>query len=99
MPGGLVEFRESFEEAAKREVYEELGVRIKIIKQLENYEALPIKSFPIHAMNVPFRAKIINGKPKPKDETSEVKWFKPSEIKKMKLAYKHKEILKREKLI
>jgi 8-oxo-dGTP pyrophosphatase MutT (NUDIX family) len=31
--------------------------------------------------------------------TSEVKWFKPSEIKKMKLAYTHKEILKKEGLL
>ena len=36
-----------------------------------------------------------NKTPKPKDETQEVKWFKPQELKKMKLAYTHNEILKK----
>jgi hypothetical protein len=44
-------------------------------------------------------AKIISKTPKPKDETSEIRWVKPSEIKKMKLAYNHKQILEREGLL
>ncbi len=99
LPGGMVEHKENFKDAAKREVNEELGVKIKIIKQLENYESSPNKNCPLHRMDVPFTAKITKGIPKPKDETTEVKWFKPAEIKKMKLAYTHKEILKKEGFI
>jgi hypothetical protein len=50
-------------------------------------------------VDIPFYGKIIKGIPKAKDETKEIKWFKLSEIKNMKLAYSHKEILKGEGLI
>ena len=100
LPGGMLEYNEKLEQGAKREVSEELGVEIQIIKQsTKSYENLPTKDCRLHSVDIPFYAKIISGKPKPKDETSEVKWFKPSEIKKMKLAYTHKEILKKEGLL
>jgi len=99
LPGGMIEYNEKVENAAKREVEEELGVKIKIIKKANYYEDLPNKNYKFHFMNTPVYAKIISGEPEPKDETSEIKWFKPSEIKKMKLAYNHKNILKGEEII
>ena len=50
-------------------------------------------------ITLPFHAKISKGTPKPLDETTEVKWINPKDLKKMKLAYNHKEILKDEKII
>jgi 8-oxo-dGTP diphosphatase len=100
LPGGLMDYKENLEEAAKRELKEELGVEIKIIKRSnEVYNVLPTKENKFHSVNIVFYAKIISGNPTPKDETREVKWFKPSEIKKMNLAYTHKEILEKEGLI
>jgi 8-oxo-dGTP diphosphatase len=100
LPGGIPEYGERLEDAAKREVKEELGVDIKIIKRSQNvYENLPEKNCKFHSVDVPFYGKLVKGVPKPKDETKEVRWFKPSEIKKMKLAYSHKEILKGEGII
>ena len=100
LPGGMVEYNEKVEEAARREVEEELGVKTKIIKKSKNvYEDLPNKNCRLHLINIPIYASIINGTPKPKDETKKVKWFNPCEIKKMKLAYNHNEILKGEGLI
>ena len=62
-------------------------------------EDFPKKECRLHLIDIPVYASIIDGIPKPKDETQKVKWFKSNEIKKMKLAYNHNEILKGEGLI
>jgi ADP-ribose pyrophosphatase YjhB (NUDIX family) len=94
LPGGMIEYDESIENAGKREVKEELGVEIKIIRRASNiYESFPNENCQLHLMSIPVYASILRGIPKAKDETLEVKWFKPQEIKKMKLAYNHNKIL------
>ncbi len=100
LPGGLIEYDETIEKTGKREVMEELGVEIKILKRSKNvYEDFPNENCRIHLVDIPLYARIIKGVPRTKNETSEVKWFKPEKIKKMKLAYNHKEILKGEGLV
>ena len=100
LPGGMLDYGEKLTECAKRETKEELGVGVNIIKQSKKiYETFPSEKYPFHTLAIVFYAKIIKSIPEPKDETQEVKWFKPSEIKKMKLAYNHNEILKGEGLV
>lgn len=99
LPGGMIEYQEKVEEAARREIKEELGVDVKVLRKANYYEDLPNKNCPLHLMDVPVYARIIRGIPEPKDETSQVGWFKPSEIRKMNLAYNHKKILKGERII
>ncbi len=100
LPGGIANFNEPLTSTAVREVKEEMGIDVEIIKKGKDvYEEMPNKHSKLHALGTVFHAKIISGTPKPKDETSEVKWFKPSEIRKMSLAFSHKEILKGEGLI
>jgi mutator protein MutT len=99
LPGGVIEYKESAENAVKRELREEMGIIVKIIKTGKPCMIFPSKEYPFQVLEIPFYCKILKDKPKAKDETSEIKWFKPKEIKKMKLAYSHKQILKQEGLI
>lgn len=99
LPGGIVDFGESLENAVKREVREELGVPIKILRLGRPYMQFSKKECPIQSLNIPAHCKITKGIPKAKDETEDVKWFSKKEIKKMRLAYSHKEILTQEGLI
>ncbi len=97
LPGGLMQYGEQPRDTAKREAEEEVGAKIKIIKQLKNiYNSLPNKQSGFQSIGIPFEGKILSGKPYPKDETQEIGWFSPKQIKKMKLAYTHKDILKKE---
>lgn len=103
LPGGLIDFRETFIEAALREIKEETGIEkedLEFIKQGKAFNRIPSKRAPTQSIDIPMHFRLKTKKiPLAKDETLEVKWFKPQEIKNMKLAYAHKEILKQEGLI
>ena len=100
LPGGIVEYGETPDETAKREVKEEIGVDIEILKEAKKaYTFLPNKKCSIQSIGIVYYARIKKGVPKPVSETKEVKWFNSKQIKEMDLAYNHKEILKGEGLI
>jgi len=83
-PGGVVEFDEKPEEAVVREVEEEMGVKVKILRPI-----LPvIISYDLQKPSLkryllfPYFCKIIKGEPKPSDpEVEKIRWVRLEEIK------------------
>jgi len=76
VPGGGVEFFEKVEDAVKREVREELGVEIEIIKLLSVTNDI-IEDEGQHWVATQFQCKIVSGTPTnlEPDKCDELKWF------------------------
>ena len=96
---GHVEWGETIEQALKREAMEEIGCEIEIVRFTGRYYDAHNRHPTKTIVCLPHICKIISGEPKPLDETSEIKWFSPEEIKNMELAYDHKQMLADEGLI
>lgn len=86
-PGGSMEYGETFEETAIREIYEEFGIKIKPLKLISTVNEILINQNQ-HWVAVGFFCKLIRGIPviQEKDKCLEIGWFTLEEIKKMKLA-------------
>jgi 8-oxo-dGTP diphosphatase len=80
-PGGGVEFGEKLEDAIKREMFEEYGVEIEVIHQLNTHDhILPDEGQ--HWVAPTFIAKISKGEPRimEVEKCEEIGWFKVEEL-------------------
>jgi len=75
-PGGAVDFGETVERAIEREIKEELGISIKLIKYL-CYTDQILKKEKQHWIAISYLAKIVAGKPQNLEpqKHDEIKWF------------------------
>lgn len=76
IPGGKLEWMETFEDAVKREVKEECGVDIKVEKLLGICDHI-VKNENQHWVSPSFLCKIIEGEPKIMEPTkhTDMQWF------------------------
>ena len=79
LPGGIVEYGERAEEAARREVKEETNVDVAV-KRLVGVYNLIRKKRGAHYVVICYDAKYTGGTIKASEEIEEAAWFKPDEI-------------------
>ena len=88
LPGGIVEYGETVEETAVREVKEETGVDIKLERLLGVYNLMvkdEIGNLKKQFVIVCFLSKGLTENLKPDEEVADASWFKPEEIWKLPL--------------
>lgn len=95
-PGGFINYGESAEEAAIRETKEETNLKVKI-KKLFSVYSIPSRDPRGHLISIVYLAEIREGDLKPKDDASDIRFFK--EIRAKDLAFDHAKILRNFKLI
>ena len=81
IPGGKLEWMETFEDAVKREVKEECDVDIQVEKLLGICDHI-VKNENQHWVSPSFLCKITNGEPKIMEPTkhTDMKWFNLNEL-------------------
>lgn len=87
IPGGGVEFGETFKEAIVREIKEEVGVEIEVIELLGICDhIIPLEKQ--HWVSPTYICKIVKGKPKilEPEKCAEIGWFTLEEAEKLELS-------------
>lgn len=93
LPGGIVEYGETVEDAVVREAKEETGLDIKPEKLAGVYSD-PGRDPRGHFVSVCFLSKVVGGEMGISEETGEVRAFSRKELKSAKLAFDHEKILR-----
>lgn len=84
-PGGHVEFGETAEAAALRELAEETGVSAKLVQLVGLYDIIR-REPPLHYVIACFCGHWLAGEARPESDVSEAGWFLPEETRSLALA-------------
>ncbi|XOU94093.1 MAG: NUDIX domain-containing protein [Candidatus Kerfeldbacteria bacterium] len=87
-PGGFLEDGEDPIPGLRREMKEELNVKLKNIKYFGIYTDFYFERYKIYALNIIYICEISSGNIKPQDDVSEFQWFKKRNIPYKKFAFR-----------
>lgn len=90
LPGGFLEYGESVEDACRRELLEETGVRAGTLTLVGVYSDRG-RDPRGHVVSVAFRTRVRSSAARAGDDAAEVEWI--AEWRKVRLAFDHAEIL------
>lgn len=89
LPGGFVDYGETLEDAARREAFEETGLRVELLRQLHSYSR-PDRDPRFHTISTVFLA-TAEGSPTGGDDATEARIFTRDNL--PPLAFDHQEII------
>ncbi|MGQ9718403.1 MAG: NUDIX hydrolase [Nitrososphaerales archaeon] len=98
IPGGLINLGETMRNAVKREVEEEVGLRVDVVEVLDAFDAIIYDDksrVRFHYVVVSFMAKPLGGEVRGSKEASQVRWFKAKELKNLDMTSTTKSLLKK----
>jgi len=82
IPGGRVQYGETLQHAAEREIMEETGITIKAKQPVYTFEIIDTENTeqPLHYVVIDLEADYMSGEIKPDDDALDAKWFTKDEI-------------------
>lgn len=93
LPGGFVDENEDLETAAIRELYEETGVKVSAMEQVQAFGD-PGRDPRGHTISIAFLSRIFCEEDlNPADDAKDAKWFPIEKLHEMDLAFDHDEII------
>jgi 8-oxo-dGTP diphosphatase len=98
LPGGLVETGEKLEDAVRREILEETGLRIEPVSRVEIFERIMLDAqgrAEYHYVLADYVCKVVGGALRAGDDVSRVEWVRRSELDNYRITEGTREVIER----
>lgn len=98
LPGGLVETGEHLEDAVRREILEETGLRIEPVRRFDIFERIMRDAegrAEYHYLLVDYVCKVLGGTPRAGDDVTRVEWVRLRDLGQYRITKETREVIER----